>query len=132
MTKNELNRFQAILIAGSKELERLIRHRDSIRIERTADQVEQIQVASERELAVSNLDREFNQLRNARAAILRIPRCWPGRPSPPAWMDCSSKPIPIPKTPPRPPPPPPLPQPPPPPPVALAAGCRRAGGPGRR
>jgi len=72
MTKNELKQFQTLLIARVNELERLIRHRDGIRIERSADQLEEIQQASDRALAVCNLDREFNQLRNTRAAILRI------------------------------------------------------------
>jgi len=36
------------------------------------DQLDEIQAASERTLAVSKLDREFNQLRIARAAIRRI------------------------------------------------------------
>ena len=72
MTKTELKQFQALLIARGIELERLIRHREGIRIERSADQLEEIQQASDRALAVCNLDREFNQLRNTRAAILRI------------------------------------------------------------
>jgi DnaK suppressor protein len=72
MTKTELNQFQALLIARVIELERLIRHRDGIRIERSADQLEEIQQASDRALAVCNLDREFSQLRNTRDAILRI------------------------------------------------------------
>ena len=72
MTKTELSRFQAVLSAKKFELERLIRHRDGIRIERAADQLEEIQQASEHALAVCNLDRESSRLRNARAAILRI------------------------------------------------------------
>jgi DnaK suppressor protein len=72
MTKNELNRFEAILTAKVAELERLIRNRDGIAVERSADQLEEIQWASERAIAVHNLDREFNQLRNARAALRRI------------------------------------------------------------
>ena len=72
MTKNELNRFRAILTAKVAELERFTRHREGITVERSADQLEEIQAASERALAVSNLDREFNQLRNARAALRRI------------------------------------------------------------
>src|ERR1700730_10567882 len=72
MTKTELSRFQPVLNTEIIELEQLIRHRDGIRVERTADQMEEIQQASEHALAVCNLDREFNQLRNARAAILRI------------------------------------------------------------
>ena len=72
MTKTELSRFQAVLNAKIIELEQLIRRRDGIRIERTADQLEEIQQASEHALAVCNLDREFDQLRNVRGAILRI------------------------------------------------------------
>ncbi len=72
MTKTELIRFQAVLNAKIIELEQLIRRRDGIKIERTADQLEEIQQASEHALAISNLDREFSQLRNARAAIQRI------------------------------------------------------------
>src|SRR5271167_874984 len=72
MTKNELNRFQAILTAKVAEWERFTRHREGITIERSADQLEEIQAASQRALAVCNLDREFNQLRNARAALRRI------------------------------------------------------------
>ncbi len=40
-------------------------------VERSADQLEEIQAASQRAVAVSNLDRQFNQLRNARAALPR-------------------------------------------------------------
>jgi DnaK suppressor protein len=72
MTKTELSRFQALLNGMITELEQLIRHREGIRVERSADELEEVQQASERALAVSNLDREFNQLRNARAAIIRI------------------------------------------------------------
>jgi DnaK suppressor protein len=72
MTKTELRRFQAVLDTRIIELQRLIRHRDGIRVERSADQLEEIQQATEHALAVCNLGREFNQLRNARAAMLRI------------------------------------------------------------
>jgi RNA polymerase-binding transcription factor DksA len=72
MTKNELNRFRAVLTEKVAELERFTRHREGIAIERSADQLEEIQAASERALAVCNLDREFTQLRNARAALRRI------------------------------------------------------------
>ena len=72
MTKSELDRFRAILTANVAELERFNRHREGITIERSADQLEEIQAASERALAVCNLDREFNQLRNVRAALRRI------------------------------------------------------------
>jgi DnaK suppressor protein len=71
MTKNELNRFRAVLTAKVTELERS-NYRDEITIERSADQLEEIQAASERVLAVCHLDREFNQLRNVLTAIRRI------------------------------------------------------------
>jgi DnaK suppressor protein len=72
MTTTELNRFRAILTAKVTELERFTGHREGITIERSADQLDEIQLASERALAVCNLDRNFTQLRNARAALRRI------------------------------------------------------------
>jgi DnaK suppressor protein len=72
MTETEVNRFRAVLTAKVAELERFTRNRDGITVERSADQVEEIQAASQRALAVSNLDREFNQLRDVRAALRRI------------------------------------------------------------
>jgi len=74
MTQNELNRFRAILTAKVAEPERFTRQREAITVERSADQPEEIQAASQRALAVSNLDRESNQLRNALAALRRTPR----------------------------------------------------------
>ena len=72
MTQNELNRFQAALTASVDELERVTRRRDAITVERNADQLDEIQAASQRTVAVYNLDREFNQLRDVRAALRRI------------------------------------------------------------
>ncbi len=72
MSKNELNRFHTILTANVAELERLIRQREGIAVERSADQLDEIQWASERAIAVSNLDREFGPLRSAREALRRI------------------------------------------------------------
>jgi DnaK suppressor protein len=69
--QNELNRFRAVLTVRVVEPERVTRHRDGITVERGADQLEEIQAASHRALAVCNLDREFNQLREARAALRR-------------------------------------------------------------
>ena len=72
MTKTEIDRFRAVLKERVAELERFARHREGIAVERSADQLEETQAASERALAVCNLDREFNQLRNVRAALRRI------------------------------------------------------------
>ena len=72
MTKTEANRFRGILVAKVAELECFTRHRDGIAVERNADELDEIEAASQRALAVCNLDREFNQLRDARAALRRI------------------------------------------------------------
>ena len=72
MTKTEVNRLRAVLTARIAELERFTRHRDGIAVERSADQLDEIQAASQRALVVCNLEREFNQLQNARAALRRI------------------------------------------------------------
>jgi DnaK suppressor protein len=72
LTRLELNKFEAILSARIAELEHELRRRDLIAIERTADQLEEVQQASDRALAVSHFDRESHQLREARGALRRI------------------------------------------------------------
>jgi DnaK suppressor protein len=67
-----VDRFRAVLTARVAELERFTRNRDGITVERSADQLDEIQAASQRALAVCNLDREFNHLRDAQAALRRI------------------------------------------------------------
>jgi DnaK suppressor protein len=49
-----------------------LRNRDEIAIEKTADALDEVQLAGERELAIRNLDRESSLLRNIRAALARI------------------------------------------------------------
>ena len=71
-TANELNRFQALLEARITELEKATRMRDAIAVEPSADQIEETQRASERALAISDVDRDSKQLRSARAALRRI------------------------------------------------------------
>jgi len=72
VTKNELNNFKKILESKQDELERIVRNRDAIAIEKSADALDEVQHASERELAIRNLDRESNLLRNVRSALRRI------------------------------------------------------------
>jgi DnaK suppressor protein len=71
MTKTEVDRFRAVLTTTVSELART-RNRDGITVERSADQLDEIQAASQCALAVCSLDREFNQLRDTRAALRRI------------------------------------------------------------
>jgi len=72
MTKTELNKFKRILETKRDELERIVRNRDAITIEKSADALDEVQHASERELAIRNLDRESNLLRNVRSALRRL------------------------------------------------------------
>ena len=72
MTKSELNKFKKILETKQAELEQIVRNRDAITIEKSADALDEVQHAAERELAIRNLDRESNLLRNVRAALRRI------------------------------------------------------------
>src|SRR6201996_916961 len=72
MTKNELDKFKKILEDRQRELELVVRNRDAITIEKSADALDEVQHAAERELAIRNLDRESNLLRNVRLALRRI------------------------------------------------------------
>jgi DnaK suppressor protein len=72
MTELDLNKIKKILQNKQDELERIVRNRDAITIEKSADALDEVQHASERELAIRNLDRESNLLRNVRAALRRI------------------------------------------------------------
>jgi len=54
------------------ELERNICAREGIAVERTPDAVDEVQRASERALAISQIDRQSKQLQDARAALRRI------------------------------------------------------------
>jgi DnaK suppressor protein len=72
MTRAELNKFRQTLEAKQAELAATLRRRDEIAIEKSADAIDEVQRAAERELAIRNLDRESNLLRNVRAALRRI------------------------------------------------------------
>lgn len=72
MTKAELNKFKKILETKQDELEKIVRNREAITIEKSADALDEVQHASERELAIRNLDRESNLLRNVRSALRRV------------------------------------------------------------
>ena len=72
MTKIELKKFKTTLAARESELEGLIRNREAAAIETSADALDQIQHAVERELALGTLARESAGLRDTRAALRRI------------------------------------------------------------
>src|ERR1700678_4031041 len=72
MTKSELNKYRNVLEAKQADLLHMIRNRDGIAIEKSADALDEVQYATERELAIRSLDRDSNLLRNVRAALERI------------------------------------------------------------
>jgi DnaK suppressor protein len=69
---SEDGRIQEILERKQAELVRVLQNRDGIAIEKSADQMDEIQYASERDLAIRNVDRESGLLREVKGALRRI------------------------------------------------------------
>ena len=67
-----VNRFQKILERRDVELAQLLRKRDGIVIDTSPDPMDEIQCASERDLAIRNVDYESNLLRQVRSALQRV------------------------------------------------------------
>jgi DnaK suppressor protein len=72
MNQTELEKYKAMLEAKQTELSVGLRNREDIAIEKTPDALDEVQLAGERELAIRNLDRESNLLRNIRGALRRV------------------------------------------------------------
>ena len=72
MTKGELEKYRTALEAKKAEIADALKNREDIAIEKTADAIDEVQLAGERELAIRNLDRESGLLRKVRAALARI------------------------------------------------------------
>jgi len=72
MTKAELARVRGALEARQAELEELLRSREVIAVNSSADIFDQIQYATERDLAVGVLERKSARLSEVRAALRRI------------------------------------------------------------
>ncbi|HYZ82965.1 MAG TPA: TraR/DksA family transcriptional regulator [Bryobacteraceae bacterium] len=72
MTKTEINKYKDILETRLAELSAVMKNREGITIEKSPDALDEVQNAAERELAIRNLDRESNLLRNVRLALRRI------------------------------------------------------------
>jgi DnaK suppressor protein len=69
---DDVGGIQEILEQKESELVHTLRKREGIAIERSADQMDEIQYASERDLAIGNVDRESTLLRHVKAALRRI------------------------------------------------------------
>lgn len=72
MTQAAITRYQELLEAKELELVEALKHREAIAIQQTADTLDEVVLAGERELAVRNLDREARLLRAIRSALARI------------------------------------------------------------
>jgi DnaK suppressor protein len=72
MNKTDIEKYKAMLEAMQAELSAGLRNREDIAIEKTPDALDEVQLAGERELAIRNLDRESNLLRNVKGALMRV------------------------------------------------------------
>jgi DnaK suppressor protein len=72
MTKNKVEKFRRVLEARVVELNGSARHRDAIFVEGNADELDRGLRATERELAVRNLEAISAKRWEARAALQRI------------------------------------------------------------
>lgn len=72
MTKTELNTFRRALEDRRAELGNGNRNREALAIETSPDELDRIQHASERDYAMSNLERNSDRLREVRTALRRI------------------------------------------------------------
>jgi DnaK suppressor protein len=72
MTKTDLSAFQRALENRQTELGYGNRNREALAIETSPDELDRIQHASDRDYAMSNLERNSNRLREVRTALRRI------------------------------------------------------------
>jgi len=72
MTKTELNAFRRALENRQTELGNGNRNREALAIETSPDELDRIEQASDRDYAISHLERNSNRLREVRTALRRI------------------------------------------------------------
>jgi DnaK suppressor protein len=72
VTATETKAFREILLARQAEIAGVMRGREAIAVEATSDELDRIQHATERELAIGHLERESLRLREVRDALCRI------------------------------------------------------------
>ena len=68
----ELNEFRKTLKTRQAELSEVLHHREALAIETSADELDRIQQAQERDYAMGAIDRDSLRLREIRAALERI------------------------------------------------------------
>jgi DnaK suppressor protein len=72
MTKIELNTFRSVLESRQTDLRNGSRSREALAIETSPDELDRIQHASDRDMAIGNLERESSQLAEVRSALRRV------------------------------------------------------------
>jgi len=72
MTKIELNAFRSILERRQTDLRNGSRNREALAFETSPDELDRIQHASARDLAIDNLARDCSQLAEVRSALRRV------------------------------------------------------------
>jgi DnaK suppressor protein len=72
MTRPETERLTSLLRAKQTELSGVLSTRDEILVDRASDAFEQVQLMSERELAIRTLARDSSLQRQIRRALARI------------------------------------------------------------
>lgn len=71
MSKAELRKITEILKAKQREITRTLPQREDIAIQQVPDAIDQTQLAVDRELAISRLDRDYAVLQSVSAALRR-------------------------------------------------------------
>jgi DnaK suppressor protein len=72
MTTLELEHFKQLLTANLERMEQLFRNRDEIAIENAPDDIDRVQGAVERELAIRQLESNFSRMQSVKLALERI------------------------------------------------------------
>jgi DnaK suppressor protein len=72
MSKNQLRQYREILEENQAELLAGLHKRDEITIEKAADELDEVQLAGSRDMAIQELDRKAHLLRQVRGALGRI------------------------------------------------------------
>jgi DnaK suppressor protein len=72
MTKIELKAFRSILERRQTDLRNGSRSREALAIETSPDELDRIQHAGDRDMAIDNLSRDSTQLAEVRSALRRV------------------------------------------------------------
>jgi DnaK suppressor protein len=72
MTKHEVETFRLVLAAKKAAMRQILRYREGITVEKSADELDEVGRACERDIAIHNLDHESQALRHVRRALRRI------------------------------------------------------------